>query len=661
MIGDNVTNVISFINDNSSPVNIAAITCPLLFALAVLKSPGPELFKINYERITMMAIPKIRLILENQRNTIERMVHNLFMHPELRDRSLLDRILTIPEGHIEDVQIFNIDDFNRTRVLEYLMLISEDKRKQFIQQARTFITTETDPSNGLIVLGYLINFSEDQREQFIQQAQTFITTDTNAATRFLVLNTIANTRHDQRENIIHRVRMLITTDMEFCDIIKIFEAVQIITDLEAILGETLLGYTIPEILCTDLIEDVLDLTKSDQDFLNTIKNLQVAITLLPNNQLEILMPNIQSLIASDQNYLDIMRAFRDALFPPENQGGNPIQSETQLELSRTEFQENSKALLLNYAKEIIDYGSGQTPSISYTDEKGQDVGGLTRDFITNIFLEIYTNSEVFNTKSIDDQGVLIHLDDAQDSEISKAIGIILGTALINQTFSIGKGFHPVLFHMIKILNQKDFQHIPGNIQSIADLNKLLHKESSGKVFTKLFDKYIEIIYPEGLAGMNNKEFLETYPEPHQVIRSIALIAKHMYNYLVKHDNGWDAVAKISHETLSKRLEGEISKQLLKTSIQSNNENLTALINNWVDSANDDQLKEFLLCATGSFTLLPQQKLFMERVSNSNQSFTFHTCSGTVEVSIDTTQPPDQATFNCHLDTSISMPNEFQIL
>ncbi len=161
--------------------------------------------------------------------------------------------------------------------------------------------------------------------------------------------------------------------------------------------------------------------------------------------------------------------------------------------------------------------------------------------------------------------------------------------------------------------------------------------------------------------MSNKEFLENYPEPHQVIRSIALIAKHMYNYLVKYDNGWDAVAKISHETLSKRLEGELSKQLLKTSIQSNNENLTALINNRIDSADDDQLKEFLLCATGSLALLPEQKPVIKPVKQQKQSFIFHTCSMTIEVSIDPNQLPTQEEFNDHLNAAISMPDKFQMI
>ncbi len=406
---------------------------------------------------------------------------------------------------------------------------------------------------------------------------------------------------DQRENFIQPALRLIESGMLHCNIIRLLR----------------LLYTIPEDQRANFIEEALRLTTPDMDNANRRRVVNEFINTHPNA--------------------------------------------TRFVLSRTDFQQTPKAVLLDYAKKLLEQSYGQIPLIVYKGEKGMDAEGLTRDFITNIFREIYSNFEVFNTKSIDDQGVLIHLDNKQDSEISKAIGIILGATLINQTFSIGKGFHPVLFHMLKVLDQEDFQHIPDNIQSIADLNKLLHKESSGKVFTKLFDKYIEIIYPEGLAGMNHKEFLETYPEPHQVIRSIALIAKHMYNYLVKHDNGWDAVANISHETLSKRLEGEISKQLLKTSIQSNNENLTALINNWVDSVNDDQLKKFLLCATGSLALLPEQKLVMELVSNHEQSFIFHTCSMTIEVSIDPNQLPTQEEFNDHLNTSINMPDEFQIV
>ncbi len=170
-----------------------------------------------------------------------------------------------------------------------------------------------------------------------------------------------------------------------------------------------------------------------------------------------------------------------------------IEQVFQFKLSRTDFKEKPKAVLLDYAKNLLEHSYEQRLSIVYKDEIRRDQGGLTRDFITNIFREIFTNSEVFNTKLINNQGVLIHLDDAQDSKISKAIGIILGRVLSNRSSVIGIGFHPVLFQMLKVLDQEDFQHIPDNIQSIADLNTLLYKESSGKVFTKLFDKYIEII------------------------------------------------------------------------------------------------------------------------------------------------------------------------
>ncbi len=55
MIGDSVTNTIAFINDNSSWATATMVTVSLL---PVLKLLGLQLFKVNYERQTILITNK---------------------------------------------------------------------------------------------------------------------------------------------------------------------------------------------------------------------------------------------------------------------------------------------------------------------------------------------------------------------------------------------------------------------------------------------------------------------------------------------------------------------------------------------------------------------------------------------------------------------------
>jgi hypothetical protein len=285
---------------------------------------------------------------------------------------------------------------------------------------------------------------------------------------------------------------------------------------------------------------------------------------------------------------------------------------------------HSRAALLQYV-EIVQQNRGALPRIQYQDNPAVDAGGITRDFISKLFKSIFTNPETFPVVNTGN-GLLLKIAQQENIESVKAMGTIFAAALANKRFTTGKYVDPMIFEMILSLEKADLERIPENLEGLPK-----------NILDKLAARYITSQYPNGLGGMSNDQFLHDYPEATQVVHAAAALAKSMYTHLG--EQGWarEVTGKTAND-LTGAIQGSISREIIIAAIRRTDANQVAvnLLEGWLNQANENQLKQFLIAVTGSATLLPNQTLTVNQTTLQalrGGTFAFHTCFYSIDVAV----------------------------
>jgi hypothetical protein len=350
-------------------------------------------------------------------------------------------------------------------------------------------------------------------------------------------------------------------------------------------------------------------------------------------------PNIDALIANAQYALVLVQGFEllnnVGLLTQPNIYTLFVTAQHAEEAARQQLQgfiiniediaEQTRATLLQYA-EIVQENRGALPRIEYQHNPVVDAGGVTRDFISKLFKSIFTNPERFPVVNAEN-GLLLKITQQENIEPVKAIGTVFAAGLLNKSFTTGKYLDPMMFDMILSLEKEDIERIPENLEGLPK-----------NILDKLAARYIASQYPNGLGGVSNDQFLHEYPEATQVVHAAAVLAKSMYSHLG--EQGWarEVTGKTAND-LTGAIQGDISREIIIAAIRRSDANQVAvnLLEGWLNQANENQLKQFLIAVTGSATLLPNQTLTVNQTTLQalrGGTFAFHTCFNSVDVAVD---------------------------
>ncbi len=334
--------------------------------------------------------------------------------------------------------------------------------------ARQLFTHDMNGSDQAKIIEVISLIPEDQRKSLIQDIKRFITSDMNGDDKVNIVDTFIRwIPHKTRKAFIQDIERLITSDMD--------------TDNRRTIINELAAFPGPGMY---FMQEIIKFTTPDMN----------------DHDRAILFEHISQ--------LNRTRMFQDHF--------NGLESDTVFKIKRSDLKEHPKETALNYFNTIIRL-NGKLPQIVYLNEQGIDAGGLTRNFITNLFqaIGIQDDENVFNIRAID-HGVIIQLEKEDDIKPSQAIGTIFGAALTGQAFTVGKVFHPVLFYMIHSLTQEEVAKIPKDLKKSTDI--------PSDILEKLSNLYLDTMNPDD----NIDSIRMAYP--------VAVIAKSMFEYLNQFDS-----------------------------------------------------------------------------------------------------------------------------
>src|SRR5260221_7964604 len=111
------------------------------------------------------------------------------------------------------------------------------------------------------------------------------------------------------------------------------------------------------------------------------------------------------------------------------------------------------------------------------------------------------------------------------------------------------------------------------------------------------------------------------------------IAKGMKAASFEGEVSWEDVHSMSPKTLSERLQGVVTREMILDKIQFQNgisQVKQAWLKNWIENADDLKIKQFLFAMTGASSL-GRKPLSVEK---SDANIHFHTCYNSVDIPMD---------------------------
>jgi len=354
-----------------------------------------------------------------------------------------------------------------------------------------------------------------------------------------------------------------------------------------------------------------------------------------------------------------------------------------------------KAFPLNIASSLplIQMQYPVLPRIKYTanaegaDDLGIDAGGLTRDFISQLFVSLFDQEQPDRRLPVQshERGCfpLLEGTDQQKQklvEVYQGIGWIYALAIQKHSdITTGIHFHQGLFDMMHSLESTDFEYIPDGISScdfiLPDVYQKLLKsylKSSCRLQFGManadpvqIDRDIEAFVENGtlnqyhiLAGIENVDDVLAPTKAKETILAALNIAKSMHKTLGA--TRWNQIKAQNAEMLNGNIQGLLTKELVLEAFGLDNGPAAGLHAGWVQryvnelgdgEADRRKLKQFVWAISGKTSISPSPgQLFTIRPQVASENFpAFHTC--TKEIDIPTY--PDYDTFKRKLDYVIA--------
>jgi hypothetical protein len=304
------------------------------------------------------------------------------------------------------------------------------------------------------------------------------------------------------------------------------------------------------------------------------------------------------------------------------------------------------------------------PRIKYKDSDGSDAGGLTRDFVSQIFQALCHSDQKSLPFMVADgrylpkveAGPLPTLPLEDQVKCYKAIGMLFARA-INGDPSLSKGkdsvtvgahFHSNMFAMIHALTLDEVKLIPDPLldDSVPEIKQKLTKFYLKSQFPQLFrpngveesvidDEIVKLMNGEVSQRLQDsgvdpeEDFLKDY-SVNSIIQATLVIAKSMHKTLALSDK-WAELIGNSPEALSKKIEGSLTSDLVINAFGLKDEaedTRKGMVKRWIRTASPEALKNFVFSLTGSTSLAPGQQLSVqlcEVLNNPENAPVFHTC------------------------------------
>ncbi|GEM_PF-3799870 len=337
-----------------------------------------------------------------------------------------------------------------------------------------------------------------------------------------------------------------------------------------------------------------------------------------------------------------------------------------------ELQSHPANVLFLWTKHFNDYVG--FPRIRFmtagaVDMDGIDAGGITRDFVTRLFLALHREDLVDEQKLPVlrvDQTVIPKISQNQEFDMLRqvtcyeSIGRMFAHALQrSESIKIGEIYHPVLFEMLHALTALEIDQI--NLQQLnLDMipqqirNKLLKIYLKAR-FPETFQQFDPIfqqnvfsqtvlddfvdrgVLPQYLtmAGMTRDEFYEGY-ELNHILLAVFVIAKSMKLHL--HWSDWNRAKGATPAALSEAIQGSLSPDLVVNALPAHfagEADVMGFLRRWIrdPATTRNQLRNFVWAVTGSTTLSPRQQLLVNLHGNIQALPAYHTCSCQIDLPI----------------------------
>lgn len=313
------------------------------------------------------------------------------------------------------------------------------------------------------------------------------------------------------------------------------------------------------------------------------------------------------------------------------------------------------------------------PSITYTNTHGIDAGGLSRDYCSRLFMNLFKpNKLILDTDHlpcIRDQTNSAH------KEHYRAIGAIFACCYRNDNnkqLVTGLVFNKSLFDLIKLLSDENPSNsawieslfllkLPNSDMRInfrKKLNNPNHRLSNNdQEYWNVFD------IPSNYSKQQREKHLVAMAKMDSKLCPIHLIAHTMYNNLPQTFK--DQFKAASSTQLSDRIQGFFSKELFLREIEwsvhstggtvgmydTHCQQIKGYFNNWANTASEKNLQHLLFIITGSYSLIQGRKISLQIQHDLNTTEprfpVAHTCF--FRLDLDYKSENSQETFNDHMD------------
>lgn len=294
----------------------------------------------------------------------------------------------------------------------------------------------------------------------------------------------------------------------------------------------------------------------------------------------------------------------------------------------------------------LEYG---LPHIEYTNSPAQDLGGVSRDFVTKIFKSLCdpeTGRKLSILKSTDDRffpKLSLPCKEVDVCALS-AVGALFAACLRGyKTTFIGSHFNPILFNMIYGLFQSlpEMEMTPNQLAEIdpaKGMSELIFKKLY-TIYTKEYLHFTDEQIADTLKGEVPDGWEDFWDESSkeeivEVIRGTFIIAQSLIAHL---KNPWGygngIATSSSAEEFRRKIEGVISKEMVLNSLKWNkkHEATQGYLIRWIEEASDEMLQKFVETAAGSSSLGPNTELEIRLYSETERLPTFHTCSFEIDL------------------------------
>jgi hypothetical protein len=316
--------------------------------------------------------------------------------------------------------------------------------------------------------------------------------------------------------------------------------------------------------------------------------------------------------------------------------------------------------------------SGARVVIRFRGSVGQDMGGLTREFVTLLMRRLMDEPFVLPIERIA-EGAILRVSKkrcptlvARQISAYRSLGLMFGLALTGRRgILLGRHFHPILFTLLHSLTDQELAEVRTDLDPSHPICRKLMAVLVGQYlmnppFALEPDQLdAQIAHLAEAAATQPAEFMRSYVMPQ--IRAALAIAVGIGAFLGS--GQWQELKGDTSVDLSRRILGTSTRDGLKAVLDVYGdaaEIVRGFFGQWIDDASDEVLECFVLAATGT-TGLPAQPgriTITVQQTASPRLAVLHTCSRSVELSL--THHYNYESFRDNLERSIDLALQSEI-